>query len=110
MGKFSYSLDDLHAHRTDERWVRLMKFEIARTWELFDKGKALPGLVVPELRRQLRLTWLGGTTILKKIEAAKYDVFRHRPTLNKWDLVRLYLKASKPLALSRQAKTRVIGS
>jgi len=110
MEKFGYSLDDLRAQRTDERWVQLMKFENTRTWELFEKGKGLPEHVVPELQRQLRLTWLGGTTILKKIEAAQYDVFRHRPTLNKWDFVRLYLKAKKPSALSRQAKINVIGS
>ena len=110
MEKFGYSLDDLRAQRRDERWVQLMKFEIARTWELFEKGTSLPERVRPELRRQLRLTWLGGTTILHKIEEVKYDVFRHRPSLNKWDFVRLYLKAKKPSALSRQAKTHVIGS
>jgi len=108
--KFGYSLDDLRAQRTDERWVQLMKLEIARTWELFEKGQTLPERIRPELRRQLRLTWLGGTAILKKIEAAGYDVFRHRPTHNKWDFVRLYLKARKPSVLSRQAKTQVIGS
>ena len=97
MAKFGYSLDDLRAHRTGEAWAQLMQFEIARTWELFEKGKSLPERVVPELRRQLRLTWLGGTTILQKIEAVKYDVFRGRPTLSKWDFVRLYLKAGRTL-------------
>jgi phytoene synthase len=96
MEKFGYSLDDLRAQRTDERFAQLMAFEVARTWELFEKGRALPDRVRPELRRQLRLTWLGGTTILKKIEAAKYDVFRHRATLSKLDFVRLYFKARKP--------------
>ncbi len=110
MARFGYSLDDLRAQRADERFAQLMALEVARTWELFEKGKTLPERVVPELRRQLRLTWLGGTTILKKIEAAKYDVFRHRPSLGKWDFVRLYLKARKPSALSGQAKTHVIGS
>jgi len=97
MAKFGYSLDDLRAHRTDEPWVRLMAFEVERTWQLFEKGKALPVRVVAELQRQLRLTWLGGTAILKKIEASKYDVFRHRPTLGKLDFVRLYLKARSAL-------------
>lgn len=96
MAQFGYSLDDLRAHRTDEPWVRLMAFEVERTWHLFEKGKALPVRIVPELQRQLRLTWLGGTAILKKIEAAKYDVFRHRPKLSMWDFVWLYFKARKP--------------
>lgn len=102
MTRFGYTLDDLRAQRADERFVQLMAFEVARTWELFEKGRALPERVRPELRRQLRLTWLGGTTILKKIEAANYDVFRHRPKLGKWDFVRLYFKARKPSAFSRQ--------
>lgn len=95
LARFGYALDDLRAQRMDERFVQLMVFEVARTWELFEKGRALPERVRPELCRQLRLTWLGGTTILKKIEAAKYDVFRHRPKLGKWDLVRLYLRARR---------------
>jgi phytoene synthase len=91
--RFGYSLDDLRAHRTAGPWAQLMRLEIARTWELFEKGRPLPERVGPELRRQLRLTWLGGTTILQKIEAVDYDVFRHRPVLSKWGFVRLYLKA-----------------
>jgi phytoene synthase len=93
MAESGYSLDDLRAHRTGDSWVQLMKFEIARTWGLFQKGSPLPERVRLELRRQLRLTWLGGTTILERIEAVKYDVFCRRPTLSKWDFVRLYLKA-----------------
>jgi len=93
LARFGCSLDDLRAYRTDERWSKLMAFEIERTWGLFEKGRMLPERVVPELQRQLRLTWLGGTTILKKIEAVRYDVFRRRPTLSKWDFARLYLRA-----------------
>ena len=91
--RFNYALHDLRAQRTDERWKQLMAFEVARTREYFEKGKSLPERVAPELRRQLRLTWLGGMTILAKIESVGYDVFRCRPTLSRWDLVRLYLKA-----------------
>ncbi len=97
MEKFGYSLDDLRAQRAGEAWTRLLQFEIARTWELFEKGRVLPERVRPELQRQLRLTWLGGTAILKKIEAAGYDVFRQRPALSRWDFVRLYREARSAL-------------
>jgi phytoene synthase len=97
MARFGYSLDDLGARRADERWRKLMAFEIERTWELFQKGKPLTELVVSELRRQLRLTWLGGTTILKKIMEADYDVFRRRPKLGTWEFVRLYFRARQAL-------------
>jgi hypothetical protein len=52
---------------------------------------------VPQLRRQLRLTWLGGKAILDKIESARYDVFRHRPRLGRRDFLRLYVKARRGL-------------
>ena len=91
--RFNYALDDLRAQRTDERWRQLMAFEVSRTREYFEKGQSLPERVAPELRRQLRLTWLGGMTILAKIESVGYDVFRRRPALSRWDFVRLYFKA-----------------
>jgi len=99
--RFNLSLDDLHAFmpsgrgRADERWQQLMAFEISRTREFFEKGKSLPERVVPDLRRQLRLTWLGGMAILVKIESVGYDVFRRRPKLGRWDFLRLYLRARR---------------
>ena len=81
-----------------ERWQKLMAFEVARTRQLFEQGRPLPEKVGPELRRQLRLTWLGGTAILDKIESARYDVFRHRPKLGRRDFLRLYLRARRKLA------------
>ncbi len=95
MARFNYTLDDLHAERADTRWQELLAFEIARTRELFERGRGLPEEVRPELRVQLRLTWLGGTAILAKIEAASYDIFRRRPSLGKWDFLRLYLRARR---------------
>jgi len=81
------------------RWQELMAFQVHRTRELFGRGRMLPERVVPELRRQLRLTWLGGTTILARIETVGYDVFRRRPELSKWDFIRLYFKARRPCGL-----------
>jgi len=99
LGQFGYTLDHLRAGIIDARWQELMALEIARTRELFERGRPLPELVRPGLRVQLRLTWLGGMTILAKIEAAAYDVFRRRPSLGKWDVLRLYLRARRsPLA------------
>ncbi len=86
---------DVRSLAADDRWRRLMAFEVQRTRELFERGRPLPERVTPELRHQLRLTWLGGMTILEKIEAARYDVFRHRPKLTRTDVLRLYLRARR---------------
>ncbi len=95
MARFGYTLDDLRAECSDERWRKLMALEIARTREYFERGRNLPEEVQPRLRTQLRVTWLGGTEILSRIEAASYDIFHRRPSLGKWDFLRLYLRARR---------------
>lgn len=81
----------------EEHWRGLMGLEARRTWELFENGRPLPERVVPHLRRNLRLTWLTGTSILSRIEAVGYDVFERRPKLKAFDFVRLYFKARSPI-------------
>jgi len=95
MARFGYTPDDVRAGRADERWRGLLAFEIGRTRELFERGRTLPEEVRPELRVQLRLTWLSGTSILAKIEAVAYDVFHRRPSLSRWDFLRLYFRARR---------------
>ncbi len=94
---------------TLDRWQSLMAFEVARTCELFESGRPLAELVAPRLRRQLRLTWLGGTEILSRIEAADYDVFHRRPRLSALDFLRLYFKAHEPLAALEPAAMAAAG-
>jgi len=108
--RFNYTLDDLRAGRVDERWRELLKFEIARTRQWFEQGQALPERVTPELRRQLRLTWLGGMTVLRKIELVGYDVFHRRPSLSKLDFVRLYFRARHALPVGMGEHVPVITS
>jgi len=101
MARFNYTLEDLRAGCGDSRWQDLLAFEIARTRELFERGRGLPEEVQSRLRTQLRLTWLGGAEILRKIEAVSYDIFHRRPSLGKWDFLRLYWRARRaPLSAS----------
>jgi hydroxysqualene synthase len=78
---------------SDARWQRLMSLELGRTAELFEKGRILPEKVGRDLRRQLRITWLGGMHILESIQAVHYDVFRRRPSLSALGFAKLYLKS-----------------
>ena len=107
LARFDLSVDDLkrwgleNQAPTDpgmeERWCGLMALEAQRTWKLFMNGKPLAERVAPQLRRQLRMTWLTATEILARVEAVHYDVFHRRPKLKKLDFVRLYLKARRPI-------------
>ena len=97
LARFNYWLAELSSRHVDDRWRQLLTFQIDRTREFFMGGRELPEKVRPELRRQLRLTWLGGMAVLSKIEAVGYDVFQARPSLGMADFLRLYLQARRPL-------------
>lgn len=85
-----YDLED--GHLTDGL-KDLMKFQVERTKKFFLSGRPLCR-AVPDIRLsfELRLTWLGGMTILEKIRKNDYDVFT-RPVLKKTDWLKLVLHA-----------------
>jgi squalene synthase HpnC len=90
--RFGYSEENLRRHIVDDRFRRLMQFEIERTRELFYKGAKLPSLVDRDLRLELRLVWFGGMSILRKTERVHFDVFRHRPMLHAGNKLMILLR------------------
>ena len=76
----------------------LMRFEVARTRALYDKGRPLLDKLGNDLRMELTLIWLVGTTNLDKIEAAGYDVFAHRPSIRRRDQAVIMARAAKEWA------------
>ncbi len=70
-----------------------MKFQVARTYELFARGRPLPASLPFPLNLEIRITWLGGSAILDRIVAQDYDTLAKRPALGAWDKVRLLGRA-----------------
>lgn len=93
MGRFGVSIADLRSGKNSDAFKRLMRFQIERAYELFEKGKPLCTKVPGRFGFELRLTWLGGTTILKKLGRQNGAVFGCRPVLTKWDALGFVLKA-----------------
>lgn len=93
MAQFGYSEADLQARQFNQQYADLLKFQVQRTRQLFEKGRALPRLVNGRLAYELRLTWLGGVRILERIEKLGYDTLNSRPKITKLDQVTLLLKA-----------------
>lgn len=91
--QFAVTEEALFARRTDDNYRKLLAFQVARTQEIFDQGAPLTKRLKGLLRVEIRLTWLGGTTILRKIEALKFDTLNHRPKIGKADMAALFLKA-----------------
>jgi squalene synthase HpnC len=76
---------DLDRGEMTPEWRDAVRQATRRTRELFDAGKPVCDAVHGRLRWELRFTWLGGMRILENLEAADFDVFRHRPTLTAAD-------------------------
>jgi len=94
MAEFGYREEDLRAHRCNEPFRNLMRHEIARTRELFHRGRSLCDQVGRDLRFELHLIWNGGMTILDGIERADYNVFTRRPTIGLKDKIAVVTKAA----------------
>jgi squalene synthase HpnC len=84
---------DLNAGTVDDRFRALMGDVVGRARALFAQGRPLCDRVGRDLRFELRLTWLGGSRILDRVEAVGYDVFRRRPRHGPLDALGLAFRA-----------------
>jgi squalene synthase HpnC len=93
MADFGVSVDDLRDGRSSDRTAALLRLQVERTRKLFEDGRSLPGMVNGRLAFELRLTWLGGMRILRRIEEQGYDTLRARPVITRWDKIVLLLRS-----------------
>jgi squalene synthase HpnC len=92
---FGVSEADIKALRLATPIRDLMRFEVARTRALFERGRPLLGKLGHDLKFELALIWLAGMAILDKIEEADFDVFTHRPVIGKRDKAKILARAAK---------------
>jgi hydroxysqualene synthase len=83
--EFGYSEEELLGRHCSQAFRDLMCYQVERTAQMFHEGKPLLSDVGNELRRELKLTWKGGMTVLHKIENQDYDVLSRRPSLSLMD-------------------------
>ncbi|MGE0874447.1 MAG: squalene synthase HpnC [Burkholderiales bacterium] len=85
MARFGVSEKHLADRYCDQNWQELMEFQVDRTRALLlaglPLGRELPGRVGLEIRVTVR----GGLRILDKLQAVRFDMFRHRPVLRPLD-------------------------
>ena len=97
---FGVTEAEVKALKPEPRLRQLLRFEVARTRAMYEKGRPLLDKVGKDLRMELTLIWLVGTTILDKIEAADYDVFTQRPSIRRRDQAVIMARAAKEWASS----------
>lgn len=84
LAAFGLSESDIAAGLVDDRWRSLMRFQIARTRQLYDE--ALPGIALLARDGRFAITAAAQLyrAILDDIEAHDYDVFRRRAHVSNW--------------------------
>jgi len=93
LARFEVDVAQIAAGRCDERWRRLLAFEVERARALLEAGRALAAALPLRLAFELKLVVAGGLRILRAIDGAEGDVFRHRPRLRTLDWVALAASA-----------------
>jgi squalene synthase HpnC len=92
---FGVTEADVKALRMTKPLRDLVRYQVARTRALYERGRPLIGMLGNDLKLALGLFWLIGTTLLDKIEDADYDVVTRRPTINRRDQAKIMAKAAK---------------
>jgi squalene synthase HpnC len=69
----------------DTQWRSLMQYEVERARAMMLSGAPLALRLPGRIGWELRLIVQGGLRILDRLDAAGYDMFRHRPQLHAWD-------------------------
>lgn len=93
MQLFGVSEGQVMSFQFDDRFRRLMEFEVDRTQAMFDEGRGLLPMLAPVYRRQIGLFGSGGEAILKAIRRRNYDTLSRRPRLSAIQKGRLIGKA-----------------
>lgn len=81
--RFGVTKADIAGRSATPHFIELMKFEVARAREWFERGLPLAERVDRELALDIELFSRGGQAILNAIESQGYDVLSSRPVVSK---------------------------
>ena len=108
MIRFNYSLEEYQKRTINDEWRALMRFQVERARELFEKGSALWDKVDSRLAVDLRMFTMGGLAVLDAIESQGYDTWTKRPKISKFKQLRM-LMASRKLWKEAHKKGKGMG-
>lgn len=93
LARYQVTEEHIAQQRCDERWQSLIFAQTAHARAMLSSGAPLPQALPGRVGWELRLVIQGGLRIAEKIDAAKGDVFRHRPVLTASDWALMSLRA-----------------
>lgn len=93
LARFGASVEEIGRGTASPALCECIRFNVDRAQALFDAGRPLAGTLRFPLSLEIRTTWLGGVTILRKIRELGHDTVCARPRITAGDKVRLFLQA-----------------
>jgi squalene synthase HpnC len=98
--RFGVTEADIAQRRFTPAFRELMKFEVERARDFFNRGLPLINQISPELALDIELFSRGGQEILNAIEAQDFNVLRSRPAISKSMKLMLVLRAAARKVMS----------
>jgi squalene synthase HpnC len=89
LARFGLSEHDIANQSRSSAWREMMAFQCSRARQLMVSGACLGHALPGRMGAELRLIIAGGMAILDRIDAVDGDVFHRRPTLSKWDWIKI---------------------
>src|SRR5258708_922722 len=106
--RFGVTGDDIAQRRATPQFLELMRFQVERAREWFDRVLPLVKKVDREVAVDLELFSRGGQEILNAIENQGFDVLRRRPVISKPRKLCLIVRAAADKLLSAANSRRPI--
>jgi squalene synthase HpnC len=103
MRSFGVTEREIAERRPTPEFLKLMKFEVERAREWFERGLPLTERVDRELATDIELFSRGGQEILSAIERRGYDVLRQRPAISTKRKLWLVARAAANRLIGRSA-------
>jgi squalene synthase HpnC len=92
--RFGVNESDIAERRARPEFLNLMRFEVERARQWFERGLPLAKMVGRELAVDIELFTRGGQEILNAIERQGFDVLRKRPVISKTRKLLLVARAA----------------
>ena len=93
LAKFGLNEDNFTDPTLRRNLCDVIKYQITRVKDLFVEGEQLLKYLPKKLKIEIAWTILGGRKILEKIETARCNVLTTRPSLKKFEMIFLLIKA-----------------
>lgn len=103
MVRFGVAESDLASNSASPALKSLLRFEVNRTLELFEKGAPLVNRIDGRMRLYIALFSKSGLRVLKAIQACDYDVLSKRPTVTTIGKLWLAISTAARLAVLKRA-------